>query len=532
MRGVRTRVRSRRHGILGALVVGSLVVALLELTGAAGYAASGSTYTWHMDETSGSTMVDSTGGHDGTIENVTLGRSGESGTAFGFNGTSSRVIVPDDAALDPNDADVHISLWMRTTTKPAVPDYDLFRKGQAPGQEYKIEMQTNGQASCDFRGSLASSSVQNGPDLSDGSWHHIQCDKTSSTIALTVDGQTYSKSRSVGSITNGYNVVIGAYPSGDFYQGDLDEVTMTFGSGGQTPSPTASFTASPTSGAAPLKVQFKDTSTGSPSSWAWDFGDGASSAQQSPTHTYDQPGTYTVTLTAANASGSDSAHQTVQVDDVTAPTGRFTVSPTSAWSGWTRVAIRQQSISDDGTPAGQIRRVVRWGDGTGSQTWSSGTVLRHVYRGAGAHTPQVRLTDDAGNTRVVQLGKVSVSQDQVAPSVRLDLPSSRDLVSSWRRLHGTVHDHQSGVARVVVRVVQKRHGHWVAYQPGTGWVSASSRAAAVHAAGWVRVVPGAGAWSQDIPGLRRGTLLVRLTARDHAGNRAAVRSYRFLLRRL
>jgi hypothetical protein len=223
----------------------------------------------------------------------------------------------------------------------------------------------------------------------------------------------------------------------------------------------------------------------------------------------------------------------VQVDDVTAPTGRFTASPTSAWSGWTRVAIRQQSIADDGTPAGHIRRVVRWGDGTGSQTWSSGTVLHHVYRGTGEHAPEVRLTDEAGNTRVLQLSPVSVSADQVAPSVRLALPASRDLVSSWRRLQGTAHDRQTGVARVRVRIVEKRHGHWVAYQPASGtWVSAASRAAAVHSAGWVRTSPQAGAWGQRIRGLRRGTLLVHVTARDHAGNTAPVRSYRFLLRRL
>jgi PKD repeat protein len=70
------------------------------------------------------------------------------------------------------------------------------------------------------------------------------------------------------------------------------------------PTPTASFTASPTSGTAPLTVQFTDTSTGSPTSWSWSFGDGTSSTQQNPTHTYANPGTYTATLTASNSSGS------------------------------------------------------------------------------------------------------------------------------------------------------------------------------------------------------------------------------------
>jgi PKD repeat protein len=69
--------------------------------------------------------------------------------------------------------------------------------------------------------------------------------------------------------------------------------------------PTAGFTASPTAGPAPLAVQFTDTSTGSPTSWAWNFGDGASSTSQNPSHTYTAAGTYAVSLTVANAAGSD-----------------------------------------------------------------------------------------------------------------------------------------------------------------------------------------------------------------------------------
>lgn len=69
--------------------------------------------------------------------------------------------------------------------------------------------------------------------------------------------------------------------------------------------PSADFTATPTSGEAPLDVQFTDTSTGSPTSWSWSFGDGGTSTQQSPSHTYTSADTYTVILTAINADGSD-----------------------------------------------------------------------------------------------------------------------------------------------------------------------------------------------------------------------------------
>jgi PKD repeat protein len=94
------------------------------------------------------------------------------------------------------------------------------------------------------------------------------------------------------------------------------------GQGPQTPvtvAPTASFTAAPTSGPAPLTVQFTDTSTGSPTSWAWDFGDGATSDAQNPSHEFAAGGPYSVTLTVGNAAGSSTSVPTTIT--VTSPTG-------------------------------------------------------------------------------------------------------------------------------------------------------------------------------------------------------------------
>ncbi len=68
--------------------------------------------------------------------------------------------------------------------------------------------------------------------------------------------------------------------------------------------PVAAFSAKPTSGKAPLKVQFTDKSTGIPTAWNWDFGDGAST-EQNPKHEYSQEGNYTVKLTVTNVAGSN-----------------------------------------------------------------------------------------------------------------------------------------------------------------------------------------------------------------------------------
>jgi PKD repeat protein len=70
--------------------------------------------------------------------------------------------------------------------------------------------------------------------------------------------------------------------------------------------PVADFSATPTSGPAPLEVSFSDESTGHVSSWAWDFGDGGTSTQRNPSHMYDNPGNYKVKLTVEGSGGTDS----------------------------------------------------------------------------------------------------------------------------------------------------------------------------------------------------------------------------------
>jgi hypothetical protein len=67
----------------------------------------------------------------------------------------------------------------------------------------------------------------------------------------------------------------------------------------------ADFYANPTRGPFPLTVSFTDQSTGSNTSWEWDFGDGSTSTKQNPSHTYTEPGTYTVSLTVTGYEGSD-----------------------------------------------------------------------------------------------------------------------------------------------------------------------------------------------------------------------------------
>jgi PGF-pre-PGF domain-containing protein len=78
------------------------------------------------------------------------------------------------------------------------------------------------------------------------------------------------------------------------------------------PQPLSSdFRSNLTNGIVPLTVQFNDTSTGSPASWNWNFGDGATSTEQNPTHTYFSAGTYNVNLLVSNADGPSSKTATI-----------------------------------------------------------------------------------------------------------------------------------------------------------------------------------------------------------------------------
>jgi large repetitive protein len=74
--------------------------------------------------------------------------------------------------------------------------------------------------------------------------------------------------------------------------------------------PSAQFSSITLSGSIPLEIQFTNSSKGSITSWFWDFGDGKTSDEQNPTHTYTSGGTFTVSLTVKGEGGSDTETKT------------------------------------------------------------------------------------------------------------------------------------------------------------------------------------------------------------------------------
>jgi agmatine deiminase len=80
--------------------------------------------------------------------------------------------------------------------------------------------------------------------------------------------------------------------------------------------PSADFTAAAAAGAAPFEAHFTDLSTENPTVWEWSFGDGETSSEKNPIHSYAADGTYSVGLTTRSASGSDTI---VRTDYITVP---------------------------------------------------------------------------------------------------------------------------------------------------------------------------------------------------------------------
>jgi PKD repeat protein len=109
--------------------------------------------------------------------------------------------------------------------------------------------------------------------------------------------------------------------------------------------PTANFTYTDAGG---FNVYFTDTSIdsdGSVTQWYWQFGDGATSTVQNPSHHYQWPGTYTVTLTATdNEGGSDSETKLVVVELSYCVSSSLTADP---------VAITKVQIGSFSNPSGK-----------------------------------------------------------------------------------------------------------------------------------------------------------------------------------
>lgn len=146
--------------------------------------------------------------------------------------------------------------------------------------------------------------------------------------------------------------------------------------------PTANFTATPTSGCAPLTVQFQSTSSTNAASYSWQFpgGNPATSTAQNPTVVYAMPGTYSVTLTVGNAAGTNSASQSNYITVNTTPTAGFTSTVNGTTASFTNTSVNATSYSWD----------------FGDNSTSTAVNPTHTYSGDGTYTVILSATNPCG----------------------------------------------------------------------------------------------------------------------------------------
>lgn len=183
--------------------------------------------------------------------------------------------------------------------------------------------------------------------------------------------------------------------------------TMTIGA--STDPPTADFTGSPTSGFAPLTVNFTDQSINA-TSWSWDFGDSTTATDENPTHQYTAIGTYTVTLTATNAYGSDTEIKTnyITVSTLQAPGAGFSASSTSIYAG------QSVTFTDESTNYPDSWSWTFAGGTPGTSSDQNPTV---TYNTAGTYTVTLVAGNAAGSDTETKTNYITVTD---APLVYCD----------------------------------------------------------------------------------------------------------------
>ena len=151
----------------------------------------------------------------------------------------------------------------------------------------------------------------------------------------------------------------------------------------------ADFIASPTSGAPPLTVSFTDTSGGGNTGWLWEFGDGGTSTDQNPIHTYSNPGIYSVTFRTSEPGGiSDPRTITVVAYDplIHPPVANFSVFPMLGL-----VPFAAEFVD---TTTGNV---IGWHWDFGDGTTSTDRNPSHTYATAGIYTVSLTATGPGGS---------------------------------------------------------------------------------------------------------------------------------------
>ncbi len=164
--------------------------------------------------------------------------------------------------------------------------------------------------------------------------------------------------------------------------------------------PTANFIANPPSVCAMFPVDFLDQSTGTITSWIWNFGDGGSSSTQNPNHSYQDTGFFSVTLIVSNNGCNDTLTLTDYVY-IKAPIGAFNIA-NDCNNKYTKTFI-DASIAAD---------TWMWDFGDGSTSTQQNPV--HTYAAVGTYTITQTTHNNSTGCDYIKMGSVIVADEQAA----------------------------------------------------------------------------------------------------------------------
>jgi PKD repeat protein len=207
-----------------------------------------------------------------------------------------------------------------------------------------------------------------------------------------------------------------------------------------TAAPAAGFVSTDASGSKPLTVKFIDTSSNSPKSWTWSFGDGETSTEQNPTHIYASKGSFTVTLTSTNAGGSSTvtkqAYVTVSEESM-APVASFVTATTT---GSTPLTVKFIDTSANG-PTSWV-----WTFGDGSSGIAQNPT--HTYLLKGKYTVTLTATNSVGSSTESKLDYITAKETEPVADFTANITSgpapltvvfndtSSNVPTSWKWLFG------------------------------------------------------------------------------------------------
>lgn len=178
----------------------------------------------------------------------------------------------------------------------------------------------------------------------------------------------------------------------------------------------AAFTATTQQGCAPVIVQFTDASTGSPTWWRWDLGNGTISFLQNPATTYFNPGTYPVKLVAGNDAHKDSVTIAGYITVHAQPTVNFSSSGTT---GCFPLPIQLSDLSD--AVSGTLTSW-QWDFGDGNMSTDQHPL--HTYSNAGQFNISLRVKNSNGCEQTLTRTNYISIQNGVTANFSFSSPNS------------------------------------------------------------------------------------------------------------